>query len=452
VTKVVILGAGLAGITLARAIAGQHEIVLLEQARTVGGTSSSFSVGEFTFDHGIHGLYTADQRVLATLTNAVQGAHHTINVQVADMWSDIVAPRPLQSHLAWLPPAIAAECLSDLIAAQTKGPSEPVLNYEQWCIATFGCAFSSRFLLPYAAKFWTVNPAELTCNWMGERARVPTIEEATRGATLRAKQSVHYVRTIYYPNKGGFGEYARKMAAGLQIEFDAEVVQVDDRRRSVTLSSGGEVAYDMLISTIPLPALVSLIKDVPDSVREPAAALRSTSLALVSICVRGESQWPYHWIYSYDVNSPFARLSSPSLWADANAPSNCWSLQAETYFRGQPPDSGQLTRDVVRWLIKSGIVASPTNIISTDVRYVQSANVIHDHHHVASSARVLDFVESRRIVSCGRYGRWDYSLVDDVIRGAEEAAQVVLTRAAGARVRGRIGKDEKRRRNQGADS
>lgn len=50
--RVAIIGAGLAGLVLARGLADRHEVSLIEKSRGVGGRLATRYAGEFEFDHG----------------------------------------------------------------------------------------------------------------------------------------------------------------------------------------------------------------------------------------------------------------------------------------------------------------------------------------------------------------------------------------------------------------
>jgi renalase len=52
VRRLVIVGAGLAGLTAARALAGRYEVVVLDKSRGVGGRMATRRIGAATIDHG----------------------------------------------------------------------------------------------------------------------------------------------------------------------------------------------------------------------------------------------------------------------------------------------------------------------------------------------------------------------------------------------------------------
>ena len=50
--RIAIIGAGLAGLVVARALRGQHDVVVYEKSRGVGGRMATRYAGKFEFDHG----------------------------------------------------------------------------------------------------------------------------------------------------------------------------------------------------------------------------------------------------------------------------------------------------------------------------------------------------------------------------------------------------------------
>ncbi|MEM9401463.1 MAG: FAD-dependent oxidoreductase [Pseudomonadota bacterium] len=60
-TRIAIIGAGLAGLVLGRQLSAHHEVTLFEKARGVGGRMATRYAGEFRFDHGAQ-FFTARSR------------------------------------------------------------------------------------------------------------------------------------------------------------------------------------------------------------------------------------------------------------------------------------------------------------------------------------------------------------------------------------------------------
>ena len=69
--KVVVVGAGMAGLTAAHLLSGVAEVVVLDKGRGVGGRLATRRVGEATFDHGAQFITTHTDEFAATITPLV---------------------------------------------------------------------------------------------------------------------------------------------------------------------------------------------------------------------------------------------------------------------------------------------------------------------------------------------------------------------------------------------
>jgi protoporphyrinogen oxidase len=433
---IVILGAGIAGISAANAI--QHtypqDYLVLESSGAVGGMSASFTIDGFNFDYGIHGLYTDDYSVFETLANAISNEHDSLKLSIVDYWKGEWSRHPIHSNLASLPSELASEYLEDFLQNLGKVKVSDSATFQEWCLSKLGHRISTSFVFPYVRKFWTVEPSELTSDWMGPRIKVPTVDEIVAGAMVEDAPDHHYVKNIFYPRHSGFGAYAEALSKGVRIGFHKEPTQIDTNLQRINLSDGTCVTYDCIISSVPLPSLLQLILDVPRHVSDSARKLRATSLALVSLGIKRSEVLKHHWVYVHDSDLTISRLSSPSNWASENAPSEMSSIQAEVYFRGRVQNKNRLMSAVLDDLRRMNILRESDEVLVDDFRVKEYANVIYDRHRASALKGINAFLNERRVFVCGRYGLWDYSLVPEVMTRARhtvEAALLFLNDGAG---------------------
>jgi len=71
--RIVVVGAGLAGLTAARSLSDAHEVVVIDKGRSVGGRMATRRVGDATFDHGAQ-FFTTHTDEFATVVAGWQGA------------------------------------------------------------------------------------------------------------------------------------------------------------------------------------------------------------------------------------------------------------------------------------------------------------------------------------------------------------------------------------------
>jgi protoporphyrinogen oxidase len=424
--RVIVLGAGLAGLSAAHHLDGRCEV--FEKENAVGGHSRSHAVGGFLFDEGAHVFFgkgaCADRFVKQPLADEL--APHR-----AEIWNNYGEKRygryPVQANAHALPPELATRCVVDFIAAAQQ-PERPVSTYEEWCRASFGTAFSEEFMLRYARKIWTVEPSELNTEWLGSSAggRIsrPSLEQVVRGAIDANPQALNYLTEFAYPKTGGFGRIAEPLAAGVRgVRLGCAVTRIEATARRITFSDGTVRSYDAAIATIPLPALVRLIEDAPDEVRAAARRLRCTSVRCVNLGVDRPDVGPGHWCYFYDPEIPFFRVSFPTNLSRGNAPEGRGSIQCEiAYSREKPLNELDLIGRVIDALRRTGVLRDSDKVLVADQKDIPHAYVIFDFERAASLQVIHAWMESVGLYPCGRFGEWGYHWSFEAMESGQRVA------------------------------
>ena len=429
--RIAVLGTGMSAFGAAHRLAGEQvEVVLYDKASFFGGQTTSFrSPQGFIFDKGPHVSFTKDERIQNLMAEAVDGQFQTVQYHLENYWKSHRLPHPVQTNMHGLPVDVMAKVVADF-AAQSNEQRE-IRNYRDWLIVAYGSYFAEQFPVQYTKKYHTTDPVNLTTDWIGPRMYRPSLEEMLRGALAPATNNVHYITGFRYPTNGGFMSYLEKWAKAATMQLNHEVVHIDPRSRTLRFANGKTTGYDGLVSSIALPDLIPLIEGVPDDVIEAVARLACSGCVLVNIGVRRTDLSNAHISYFYDSDIVFSRASIPHLMSPNNVPPGCGSVQAEVYFSkkylplsGRPED---FLQPVIRDLKRCGILREEDDIVFTDVKLCEYANVIFDHDRTEALRTVHGFLDDIAVRHCGRYGDWGYMWTDESYKSGESAA----TRALG---------------------
>lgn len=428
------LGAGPAGLSAAHHLGGDVEV--FEQKPYVGGHCHTKTVDGFRFDEGAHVFFGTDECsrrfVLEPLADEL--VHHR-----ADVWNDYGAGSfgryPVQANLHALPPDVATRCLLDFIEASHR-PERAPRNYDEWSRASFGDALAERFMLRYARKIWTVPASELNTEWLGSsvggRVIRPELEQVVRGAIDARPQDLNYYTEFRYPRDGGFQRILEPITSSLTaIRLSCGATRIDAERRRLELADGTTRDFDVLVSSIPLPALVPLFVDAPDEVQEAAKRLMWTGVRFVSFGLDRPEIGPGHWVYFYDEEIPFFRASFPSKFAPGNAPKGTSSVTCEVaYSRRQPLDDRNLAERCHEALIREGILQESDRILVRDEMDAPFGYVVFDDARRPSLDVIHGWLQQSRILPCGRFGDWGYHWSFDALESGRRAsvrAQALLS-------------------------
>ncbi|PIE05653.1 MAG: hypothetical protein CSA75_03645 [Sorangium cellulosum] len=347
----------------------------------------------------------------------------TLTLQRRSMiWSNGRYTRyPYQANTYGLSPEVAYECLMGFLRARNSESDDVPTNFEQFCHRHFGEGFSKHFMLPYNARLWGVHPREITAQWCSRFVPLPKLEDVIAGAVGLNDRELGYNAAFIYPSKG-IGALSDTLAAQLpHIEYNRSALSIHAERKEVTIHGEGKVAYQVLLSSIPVDRLVAMIEDVPQDIQDSAQKLRCSHLHYLDVALDVPSGHPFHWVYVPEERYPFYRVGVYSNFSRKMAPKGKACMYIELADRHEP-DMDRVVPDVANRLTEMGFIEHPSQLRFALKRTIEHAYVIYDHAYDASLSKVQVFLKERDILSTGRYGGWNYSSMEDALIFGRDAA------------------------------
>lgn len=417
----IILGAGIAGIS-----AGYHwkkagtESVIYEKDNDWGGLCGNFSINGFRFDRFVHFSFAPDESD-KKLFAGTHGMYEHVPFP-SNYYHGCWLRHPAQNNLAPLSSSEKVDIIADFIARPQKA-AQDIARYDEWLRVQYGNYFAEHFPFAYTRKYWGVEASELETKWVGVRMYSPDIRQVLQGSYETQDECFYFAKKMLYPRKGGFRSILNVCREGLDIRLNKKAVHIDVKRREVTFADGSGAGYDRLISTLPLPEIVTMLDNVPQAVREAASGLHHTCGYQVSLGFRRPDVAKYLWFYIYDEDIPPARVYSPNLKSPDNVPDGCSSLQAEVFYdnRSAVPPAEEVLEKTVTSMIDMGLF-DKKDIAVCDIRFEPYANITFTPDIYEKRAVVLHYLESIGIKSIGRFGKWDYKWTHQAFADGKEIA------------------------------
>jgi len=444
-TSVLIAGAGPTGLAAGWRLRelGHEDFIICEPLERVGGLArTTLDEHGFRWDIGGHVLFSHYDYFDELFETLLQG-EYTLNereswVRIEGTW----VPYPFQNNIRYLPPERAYECLRGLIHAQTgRGPvASPAeaTNFGEFIDAVFGEGIARLFMRPYNFKVWAYPPERMNRTWIGERVAVLDVDRALRNVLLGLDDFGWGPNNRFRYPLEGTGMLYERLGERLEdrLELDAGVASVDAEARVATLTDGRRIAYEHLVSTMPLDLLVTRVisSEVPPAVREAASRLLHSSGHMVGVGIARPCPSTKCWMYFPEDNCPFYRVTylsnySPKMTPD---PERYYSLLCETSASpDKPVNPDTIVEETVRGLVASGVIEEE-----------ETGDIVTTWHHVAEHAYptpsverdeilsvVIPWLEERGIYSRGRFGMWKYEVANtdhSVMQGVELVNRLVL--------------------------
>jgi UDP-galactopyranose mutase len=266
-------------------------------------------------------------------------------------------------------------------------------------------------------------------SWLGGRVPLPDLEEMIEGALKPVPKPMGPNARFGYPLVGGFQALMDAFVPHLRGELllNTSVRAISPRRREATLSDGRTHRYSHLISTMPLPKLISSIEGVPPAVRTAAAKLRNVSVRCVHLGIGRENITDKHWIY-YPEDTVFHRIFVQGNASPYCNPPGGFGLTCEiTYSEHKPlPFEGDaLIQRCVEDCRRVGIIRQDDPVwaaLQCDLPY---AYVVYDHSRKEAVSVIREWLEGLGIYLAGRYSEWEYYNSDHAFIAGRKTAEAI---------------------------
>ena len=468
---VVVVGAGPTGLSAAYHLG--EDVLLLEQNNRVGGWCRSVVENGFTFDFAGHIMFSNDPYVHEMYRMLLGDNVHWQDREAWIYSKNVYTRYPFQGALYGLPPDVIKECIVGAIESRYgalkqpkpaangngacaarngsnghangnghanaigngKAPADGAAargeNFEEFIYRVWGAGIAKHFAVPYNRKLWAVPLTEMETSWLGGRVPLPDLEEMIEGALRPIGKPMGPNARFGYPLRGGFQALMDGFLPHLHgpRRMNVRVTGVSPSRHTLTLSDGREVAYEQLISTMPLPVLVRLMGDeAPPEVRAAAAALRYVSVRCVHLGVGRENLTDKHWIY-YPEDTIFHRIfvqgnASPHCNAPGGFGLTCEITYCPTH-KPLPCDGDALIRRCIDDCVRVGFFKADDPIRAALQVDMPHAYVVYDHARPKNVALLREWLSERDIVLAGRYSEWEYYNSDHAFLAGKKAAERV---------------------------
>ncbi len=423
---IVILGGGLAGLATSYFL-GDVPHVVLEGDADAGGLCRSRMVDGFVFDYTGHLLHMRDPRALKLLDTLWPDTFAVVARNASIRTRGVTVPFPFQANLHGLPNDVVADCILGAVDALSHPvPDDPALSFRDWSLAALGRGISEAFMFPYNAKLFRRDPANMTADWVSWAVPRPNLAEIVKGALGIRNESMGYNAIFRYPRRGGIEVVPNAFAARVKtLRTNARVEAIDLARRVVTLQTGEAIAYQRLVSTIPLPHLLAIARGADFRGAALAARLDWSVVGCLNLGVaRPGVGGGAHWTYFPDADVPFYRAGFPHAMSEGVCPPGTSSLYVEFGLkRDEPADPSALETAAVAALIREGILRSDDRVIARDFIRIDPGYVIFDRARQEVMAQAIPQLAALGVTTIGRYGAWTYSYMERAMLDGLETAE-----------------------------
>ncbi len=296
--KVLIIGAGPAGLSAARVLSENgYSVEIFELESKVGGMSKSIELFSQIVDIGPHRFFSKDKRLNDFWHSHTNGEYEKVSRLTRIFYNRKFFYYPLRGFDALFKLGLveSALCVFSYIKAKIspfKGDS-----FESWVANAFGYRLYSIFFKSYTEKLWGIKCSELDADFAAQRIKGLNLYEAIKSAFFGGGGKKHktLVDEFSYPKKGCGVVYENMkqeiIKRGGVVHCGVEVLGIKTQgKKAVGIHTNkGEFSGDIVISTAPFRDMVLSLNELDSSVKEMAGRLKFRNTILVYVEVGDSS-------------------------------------------------------------------------------------------------------------------------------------------------------------------
>lgn len=298
--RIAVIGAGISGLSTAHLLKDMYDIKIFEKDSKPGGLIKCRKEnGSLFHTCGGHVFNSKRQDVLDWFWSKLDRDKDFSKADrnsVVFMEDGKVIPYPIENHIYLFDKEVQISFYEDLKEIDNvKGLNAKFTDYNnfgEFLRWRFGKTLYNLYFQPYNEKVWRRDLTTVPMSWMEGKLPMPTTQEMRDNNANKVKEKTFVHSTFWYEKNNGSQHIADKLAEGLEIRYNSEIVDIEYNGKTWLVQ--GEV-FDKVVFCGNIKDMIKMIRGVNvDEFKQPIEALEYHGTTAV-FCEIDKN--PYSWIY-----------------------------------------------------------------------------------------------------------------------------------------------------------
>ena len=407
--KVAIIGAGIAGISLARILKDKFDVTVFENQSLPGGMIKCENVNGYLF-HNIGGHVFNSKRtdVLNWFWSFFDKNNDFLSTDrnASILLSNKFLNYPIEDSIYQMDKNLIRSILKDLLFSQKS--SKPK-NLKEFLKFNFGKTLYQLYFEPYNKKIWNSDLEKIPLPWLEGKLPMPNFEEILYSNITREGEKKMVHSSFFYPSIGGSQFIVDTLSKDLNIICNSKITSIEHEKSKWYIH---DKKYEKIFFTGNIKYLPELLgnKFLKSNDTNEINKLKYHGTTTV-LCQTKTS--PYSWIYLPDKDIKAHRIINTGNFSPNNNPINLNSCTIEF---SEKLDLPEIEKELLK--------------INSNLKYIKHSYNEFTYPIQTSNTRKL--VENIKLqleplgfFILGRFAEWEYYNMDAIIGKAIDLSKKI---------------------------
>jgi protoporphyrinogen oxidase len=418
--KVIVIGAGISGLSISRMLADDMDVTVLEKSIKPGGLIKCDRINGALFHKvGGHVFNSKNPAVLnwfwQHFEKDVDFIQTKRNARIL-LFGKLIG-YPLENYLYQLPKEFIVPIVNDLVGLLVSVPKPSASsNFKDFLVNTFGKTLYELYFGPYNSKIWDTDISKIPLEWLDGKLPMPSVTDIISNNIERSEESEMVHSHFYYPLNNGSQFIVDRLAEGQNITLDYEVVSIKENLDG-HLVVNDDYVVNYLIYCGDIRQLSSIINIDDDNLNRELATVKDLLSNGTSNVLCETDEMNVSWLYLPEMSYKAHRIIYTGSFSETNN-ANGKRKTCVVEFSGKHTEAS----------MKAELGLLPGNLKPIAFNYEPNSYIIHNittRNHVNNLK-----VELARynIFLLGRFAEWEYYNMDKCIERAIELSDKIKSR------------------------
>jgi protoporphyrinogen oxidase len=409
--KIGVIGSGISGLSIANLLKDNHEVIVFERQKKLGGLIKCERVNDCLFHKvGGHVFNSRNQKVFNWFWSHFDKDKEFVQAKrnAKVFFNEKIIGYPIENYIYLFDKALVKDIVAELLELQTKPKISPFdyENFEDFLKGNFGNTLYEIYFKPYNHKIWRTDLNTVSMKWLDGKLPMPNLEEIIQNNITRSEEDNMVHSTFYYPKEGGSQFIVDRLTSGLTILNNSNIDTIKESNEKLIVE---EHEFDKLvfcgdIRNIPAYCKQILIDAGVDV--NYLENLRSNGTSNL-FCETYEND--ISWMYIPEDFTKAHRIIYTGNFSNTNNRGSSKKTCVVEF-------SGKVDYDVM----VSEIKKLPGNLSPLSYNYEPNSYVIQDHRTRSEISAAKNALKEKNIFLLGRFAEWEYYNMDKAMEAAFE--------------------------------